>query len=134
MDAHLLTLLCEPETHEALEFHLDAPANVRSGKRYSIRAGIPDFLEMVSGQDKKHQQFYDRFTARGRASLSPMVCTGGSARAVDIAGTGEAGRAADRLRTPPHRLLLNEKPQFPPRPRSSASSPTASRGCLPNRF
>ena len=59
MDAHVLTLLCEPETHEALEFQLDAPVNVRSGKRYSIRDGIPDFLEMVSAQNKKHQEFYD---------------------------------------------------------------------------
>jgi uncharacterized protein YlzI (FlbEa/FlbD family) len=53
----LFTLLCEPEMHEALEFQPDALVYVRSGKRYSIRDSIPDFLEMVFGQNKKHQEF-----------------------------------------------------------------------------
>ena len=60
MDAHILTLLCDPETHEALEFQSDALVNARSGKRYPIRDGIPDFLHTVSGQNKKYQELYDR--------------------------------------------------------------------------
>ncbi len=60
VDAHILALLCDPETHEALEFQTDALVNVRSGKRYPLRDGIPDFLGAVSGQNKKYQELYDR--------------------------------------------------------------------------
>src|SRR5260370_28964448 len=60
MDAHILNLLCDPETHEALAFQPDALVNVRSGKRYPIRDGIPDFLDKVSGQNEKYQALYDR--------------------------------------------------------------------------
>jgi|SRR6266849_2749333 len=60
MDAQILTLLSDPETHEALEFRPDALVNMRSGKRYPIRDGIPDFLEKVSGQNEKYQALYDR--------------------------------------------------------------------------
>jgi len=63
MDAQVLTLLCDPETHEALELQPDALVNVRSGKRYPIRDGIPDFLDSVSGQNKKYQELYDRIAA-----------------------------------------------------------------------
>jgi uncharacterized protein YbaR (Trm112 family) len=60
MDAHYLNLLCDPETHEALEFQGDGLVNVQSGRRYALRDGIPDFLGTVSGQNKKCQEFYDR--------------------------------------------------------------------------
>ncbi len=60
MDEHILSLLCDPETHEALEFQPDALVNVQSGKRYPIRDGIPDFLDKVSGQNEKYQALYDR--------------------------------------------------------------------------
>jgi uncharacterized protein YbaR (Trm112 family) len=60
MDAHYLNLLCDPETHEALELRADGLVNIRSGMRYALRDGIPDFLGTVSGQNKKYQEFYDR--------------------------------------------------------------------------
>ncbi|HEY3129365.1 MAG TPA: methyltransferase domain-containing protein [Acidobacteriota bacterium] len=59
MDEHILTLICDPETHEALEFHPEALVNVRSGRRYLIREGIPDFIDIVSGRNKKYQELYD---------------------------------------------------------------------------
>lgn len=63
MDAHVLALLCDPESHEGLEFRPDALINARSGKQYPIRDGIPDFLDTVSGQNKKYQELYDRIGA-----------------------------------------------------------------------
>lgn len=60
MDANILTLLCDPQTHEALEFQPDALVSVQSRKRYPIRDGIPDFLDKVSGQNEKYQALYDR--------------------------------------------------------------------------
>ena len=60
MDAHIFSLLCDPETHEALEFQPDALVNVRSAKRYPIRDGIPDFLDKVSDQNKRYPALYDR--------------------------------------------------------------------------
>jgi len=60
MDPHTLALLCDPETREPLELKTDALVNARSGKRYPIRDGIPDFLGAASGQNKKYQQLYDR--------------------------------------------------------------------------
>lgn len=60
MDADILRLLCDPETHEELEFQSDALVNPRSGKRYPFRDRIPDFLDAVSGQNKKYQELYDR--------------------------------------------------------------------------
>ena len=60
MDERILNLLCDPETHEALEFQQDCLVNTRSGKRFPLHEGIPDFLEMVSGQNKKYQDLYDR--------------------------------------------------------------------------
>jgi len=63
MEPNTSTLLCDPETHEPLEFQPDALVNVRSGKRYPIREGIPDFAGTVSGQNKKYQALYDRIAA-----------------------------------------------------------------------
>ena len=63
MDAQVLNVLCDPETHEPLELQPDALVNARSGKRYSIRDGIPDFLDTISGQNKKYQELYDRIAA-----------------------------------------------------------------------
>jgi ubiquinone/menaquinone biosynthesis C-methylase UbiE len=60
MNARVLPLLCDPTTHESLEFQSDALVNASSGKRYPIREGIPDFLDSVSGSNKKYQELYDR--------------------------------------------------------------------------
>lgn len=60
MDPHILTLLCDPETRETLKFQPDALVNLRSGKRYPLRHGVPDFVNTVSGQNKKYQDLYDR--------------------------------------------------------------------------
>jgi hypothetical protein len=55
-----LNLLCDPETHEALELQADGLVNIPWGMRYALRDRIPDFLGGVSGQNKKYQEFYDR--------------------------------------------------------------------------
>jgi ubiquinone/menaquinone biosynthesis C-methylase UbiE len=60
MDVNNLPLLCDPQTHEALKFESDALVNVRSGRRYPLRDDIPDFLDAVSGPNKKYQELYDR--------------------------------------------------------------------------
>ncbi len=60
MEPSSLALLCDPETHEALEFQADALFNLRSGKRYPVRDGIPDFAGAISGQNRRYQALYDR--------------------------------------------------------------------------
>ena len=60
MNARILPLICDPHTRESLELTPDALVNAASGKRYPIRDGIPDFLDSVSGLNKKYQQLYDR--------------------------------------------------------------------------
>jgi ubiquinone/menaquinone biosynthesis C-methylase UbiE len=60
MTAYNLNLLCDPRTHEALELQGEGLINVRTGERYPVRNGIPDFLRTVSGQNKKYQELYDR--------------------------------------------------------------------------
>lgn len=71
MDDHVLSLLCDPATHERLEL-LREPSphggeqvllvNPRSGQRFPIREGTPCFLDPseVSGLNWKYQKFYDR--------------------------------------------------------------------------
>jgi ubiquinone/menaquinone biosynthesis C-methylase UbiE len=63
MDPNSLPLLCDPQTHEVLELQNNALVDVRSGRRYPLRDGIPDFLDNVSGQNKKYQELYDRIAA-----------------------------------------------------------------------
>jgi ubiquinone/menaquinone biosynthesis C-methylase UbiE len=60
MDENVLKLLCDPATREPLRLQADALVNVRTGKQFPIRSGIPDFLETASGQNKKYQELYDR--------------------------------------------------------------------------
>ena len=60
MNERSLPLLCDPETHEALELEAQALVNPRSGRRYPVRHGIPVFLETVTGSNKKYQELYDR--------------------------------------------------------------------------
>jgi ubiquinone/menaquinone biosynthesis C-methylase UbiE/uncharacterized protein YbaR (Trm112 family) len=60
MEPDSLALLCDPDSHEALEFQPDALVNTRSGKRYPLRDGIPDFAAVVSGDNKKYEELYDR--------------------------------------------------------------------------
>jgi len=71
MDDRVLSLLCDPATHERLEI-LREPSphggeqvllvNPRSGRRFPICEGIPCFLDPseVSGLNWKYQKFYDR--------------------------------------------------------------------------
>src|SRR6266851_1381301 len=75
MDAHILSLLCDPETHEALEFQPDALVNVRSGKRYPFRDGIPDFLDKFPAKMKSTKGS----TTESRCStICRRRCTAGS--------------------------------------------------------
>jgi len=60
MSERALTFLCDPETHEPLDFMGDALVNASSGKRYPLHDGIPDFLKFATGQNKKYQELYDR--------------------------------------------------------------------------
>ncbi len=60
MNERALAILCDPETHEDLELRGEALVNPRSGKHYPLRGGVPDFLDSVSGQNKKYQELYDR--------------------------------------------------------------------------
>lgn len=63
MDPNNLPLLCDPQTHEVLELQHNALVDVRSGRRYPLCDGIPDFLDNVSGKNKKYQELYDRIAA-----------------------------------------------------------------------
>lgn len=60
MNARILPLLCDPDTHQALESDVDCFVNPQSGRRYPIRNGIAVFVEEVSGQNRKYQTMYDR--------------------------------------------------------------------------
>jgi len=60
MDSRVLTILCDPETQEPLELEADALLNARSGRRYPVCDGVPDFIDSISGQNKKYQELYDR--------------------------------------------------------------------------
>jgi uncharacterized protein YbaR (Trm112 family) len=44
MDKRTLALLCDPETHDALELDADVLLNTKSGRRYPIRNRIPIFF------------------------------------------------------------------------------------------
>jgi uncharacterized protein YbaR (Trm112 family) len=44
MDKRTLALLCDPETHDALELDADVLLNTKSGRRYPIRDRIPIFF------------------------------------------------------------------------------------------
>jgi ubiquinone/menaquinone biosynthesis C-methylase UbiE/uncharacterized protein YbaR (Trm112 family) len=60
MEERILPLLCDPDTHDALELDTGALLNSKSGRRYPIRDGIPVFFEALSGSNKKYQELYDR--------------------------------------------------------------------------
>ena len=55
-DERILPLLCDPDTHDALELDTGALLNSKSGRRYAIRDGIPVFFEALSGSNKKYQE------------------------------------------------------------------------------
>jgi ubiquinone/menaquinone biosynthesis C-methylase UbiE len=70
MDKRVVSLLCDPATHESLELREEASAggaaqpvlvNPKSGQRFPIREGIPVFLNEgeVSGLNRKYQKMYD---------------------------------------------------------------------------
>jgi len=72
MDANTIPILCDPYTHEPLKHVIEEQAkgkrsemlvNVRSGKKYHIKEGIPVFIEDpdVTGLNKKYQCLYNRF-------------------------------------------------------------------------
>lgn len=60
MNESTLSLLCDPETHDALELNSGVLLNQRSGRRYPIRDGIPVFFEALSRSNQEHQKLYDR--------------------------------------------------------------------------
>ncbi len=59
MDERILPLLCDPETHDSLQWDPGALLNPKSGKRYLFRDGIPIFFEALSGSNKRYQELYD---------------------------------------------------------------------------
>ena len=71
MQESVLSVLCDPLTHESLELRDEPSAhgapcqfliNPHSGKRFVLRDGIPVFLDeaAVSGLNRKYQKLYDR--------------------------------------------------------------------------
>ena len=71
MESDILSLICDPITHDSLEIEtvLDSNGckqellvNRKTGKCFPIREGIPIFLEneAISGSNKKYQSMYDR--------------------------------------------------------------------------
>lgn len=60
MDPQILPLLCDPESHDALELGDSYLLNPKSGRRYPLRDGIAAFVQEVSGQNRKYQAMYDR--------------------------------------------------------------------------
>jgi ubiquinone/menaquinone biosynthesis C-methylase UbiE len=60
MDEHIVPLLCDPESHAALELDKGMLLDPKSGRRYQVRDGIPVFFETLSGSNKKYQELYDR--------------------------------------------------------------------------
>ncbi len=72
MKPDLLSLICDPATHDSLEIKDETDArgraqeflvNPKTGRRFPIREGIPVFFEAadVSGLNKRYQALYDRF-------------------------------------------------------------------------
>ena len=72
MNSELLSLVCDPITHDPLEIETvsdsrgskqESLVNRKTGKRFLIRNGIPIFLEdeIISGSNKKYQSMYDHF-------------------------------------------------------------------------
>jgi len=54
-----LEIFCDPDTHEPLTLQGDALVNVRSGKRFPLRDGVPCFVEEARGINLKYQSMYD---------------------------------------------------------------------------
>lgn len=72
MKADILPLICDPNTHDALELRTEGDShsrpqeflvNPRTGQRFPLRDGIPIFLRQgeVSGSNRRYQKMYDRF-------------------------------------------------------------------------
>jgi uncharacterized protein YbaR (Trm112 family) len=72
MKSDILTLICDPTTHDLLEIKTESDArghlheflvNSKTGQHFPIRDGIPIFLKEgeVSGPNQKYQAMYDRF-------------------------------------------------------------------------
>jgi ubiquinone/menaquinone biosynthesis C-methylase UbiE len=60
MNLPSLDCFCDPHTQDPLELRGDALVNLRSGRRYPIREGMPVFIDAVTGPNRKFQQMYDR--------------------------------------------------------------------------
>ena len=72
MNSEILSLVCDPITHDLLEIETvsdlrrckqESLVNRKTGKHFPIREGIPIFLEndAITGSNKKYQSMYDRF-------------------------------------------------------------------------
>ena len=72
MKPDLLSVLCDPSTHDPLDLATglgpggrarEFLVNPRTGRRFPVRDGIPVFLSEgdVSGPNRKYQSMYDRF-------------------------------------------------------------------------
>mgnify|MGYP001583680954 CR=1 FL=1 len=62
MQPEFLSHLCDPITHEPLQYEQEALVNPISGKSFRIRAGIPIFLDEAdaTGHNHRYQRLYDR--------------------------------------------------------------------------
>ncbi len=60
VDEQSLALLCDPDTHAGLALLDGSLLNIKTAKRFTVREGIPIFVENAAGQNQKYQQFYDR--------------------------------------------------------------------------
>ena len=74
MNPNILTLICDPASHDVLEIKTEPDArgrlqeflvNPKTGQRFPVRDGISIFLldGEVSGSNQKYQTMYDRFAS-----------------------------------------------------------------------
>lgn len=105
MKPESVSLLCDPDTHDAFEVVGSNLRNSATGRIYPMRDGIPLFLGSVTGLNRKYQAMYDRlapgydlaerlyrfFTRKAdyRLAYIPELEIGPGARVLEVSvGTG----------------------------------------------